>query len=100
MDRRTFVASVSGGVAALPFAAKAQRPAIPGPQSATKVWRIGFLGPTSAAGSATRVAALRAGLLELGYVEGKNVLIEFRWADDNYGLLSHLAAELVRLKVD
>ena len=100
MDRRTFVASVAGGLVALPFAALGQQPATPGAQQATKMWRIGFLGPSSAAGSATRIEALRAGLLELGYVEGKNLLIEFRWADDNYDLLPRLAAELVRLKVD
>jgi putative ABC transport system substrate-binding protein len=62
--------------------------------------RIGFLGATSYAGFKSRVDALRAGLRELGYVEGKNVAIEFRWADGMYDRLPHLAAELVRLKVD
>ncbi len=65
-----------------------------------KVWRIGFLGPSSAAANAQRTEALRAGLRELGYVEGKNIAIEFRWAEGNYQRLPELAAELVRLKVD
>ena len=66
-------------------------------QPATKVARIGYLGPTTAAGAANRIEALRAGLRKLGYVEGKNLVIEFRWADDKYELLPKLAAELVAL---
>jgi len=71
-------------------------------QQKGKVWRIGFLGANSASGFgiAGRVDALRAGLRELGYVEGRNLVIEFRWADDKYERLPELAAELVRLKVD
>jgi putative ABC transport system substrate-binding protein len=65
-----------------------------------KVHRIGFLGATSAAGYKSRVDAVRAGLRDLGYVEGKNVVIEFRWAEGMYDQLPSLAAELVRLKVD
>jgi ABC-type uncharacterized transport system substrate-binding protein len=62
--------------------------------------RIGFLGTTTAAGSASWLEAFRAGLRDLGYVEGKNVVIEYRWADDKYDRLPVLAEELVRLKVD
>jgi putative ABC transport system substrate-binding protein len=62
--------------------------------------RIGFLGPTSAAGIATRLEGLRAGLREQGFVEGENLVIEFRWAEGNYERLPILAAELARLKVE
>jgi ABC-type uncharacterized transport system substrate-binding protein len=65
-----------------------------------KVRRIGFLGASSASGYAPQVEALRAGLRELGYVEGKNISMEFRWAEGKYEQLPELAAELVRLKVD
>ena len=78
----------------LPLASFAQRPG--------KMWRIGFLGAASAAspGTIRRVEALREGLRERGYVEGKNIVIEYRWAEDKYERLPALAAELVRLKVD
>jgi len=69
-------------------------------QSATKVYRLGFLGAASASADPTRVEALRAGLRDLGYVEGKNIVIEYRWAEGNYDRLPVLAAELVHLKVD
>jgi putative ABC transport system substrate-binding protein len=65
-----------------------------------KVWRIGFLEPSSAAGTASRIEALRAGLRELGYLEGKNLTIDFRWAEGRYERLPGLAAELVDLKPD
>src|SRR5438067_13111979 len=67
-----------------------------------QLWRIGFLGIGSSRTPVwvTRVEAFRAGLRELGYVEGKNVAIEFRWADNDYERLSGLAEELVRAKVD
>jgi putative ABC transport system substrate-binding protein len=66
----------------------------------SKVVRIGFLGPNSAASTSSRMESLRAGLRELGYVEGKNLVIESRWADGNYDRLPDLAIELVGLKVD
>jgi putative tryptophan/tyrosine transport system substrate-binding protein len=66
----------------------------------TKVVRIGFLGPNSAASTSSRMESLRAGLRELGYVEGKNLIIESRWADGNYDRLPDFATELVGLKVD
>ena len=65
-----------------------------------KVVRIGFLGPTSAASNADRMEALRAGLRELGYLEGKNLVIESRWAEGKFDRLPELAAELVHLNVD
>jgi putative ABC transport system substrate-binding protein len=78
--------------AAWPLGASAQQPA--------KVARIGFLGLVSASSHASRVEALRAGLRDLGYVEGKNLLIEFRWANGQYDRLPALATELVRRNVD
>jgi putative ABC transport system substrate-binding protein len=65
-----------------------------------KAVRIGFLGPNSAASTSSRMESLRAGLRELGYVEGKNLVIESRWADGNYDRLPDLARDLVGLKVD
>jgi putative ABC transport system substrate-binding protein len=69
-------------------------------QQAGKVCRIGFLGATSASGYARQVQAFRGGLRDLGYVEGKNLVIDFRWAEGNYARLPELAAELVLLKPD
>src|SRR5947207_1099753 len=71
-------------------------------QQAAKVWRIGFLGLTSSSApvSVSRVEALRSGLRELGYIEGKNIAMEFRWAGGDYERLPGLAEELVRLKSD
>jgi len=68
-----------------------------GAQQATKIPRIGFLSPTS---DDSRVEAFRQGLRELGYNEGQNIAIEYRWADGKFERLPELAAELVRLKVD
>jgi len=69
-------------------------------QQQTKVFRIGFLEATSPSVSLARLEAFRQGLRELGYVEGKNIVIEYRYAEGNFGRLPELAAELVRLKVD
>jgi hypothetical protein len=63
-------------------------------QQPAKVVRIGFLGPNSAASTAGRMEALRAGLRDLGYVEGTNLIIESRWADGNYERLPALARDL------
>jgi putative ABC transport system substrate-binding protein len=63
-------------------------------------FRIGFLGTGSASTDARRVEALRAGLRDLGYVDGKNIVIEFRWADGRNERLPQLAAELAQLKID
>jgi putative ABC transport system substrate-binding protein len=85
------------GAAALALAAAARRAAA---QPAAGSHRIGFLGGASAAGYAPLVDALRGGLREHGYVEGRNLTIEYRWADGAYDRLPGLAAELLRLKVD
>ncbi len=90
MDRRTFIGSVAGGLFAAPLASRAQKSAIP---------MIGFLGSASPAQSAPFVAAFRKGLNETGYAEGKNVAIEFRWAEGQYDRLPALAAEQVRRQV-
>ena len=67
---------------------------------AAKIPQIGFLGATSRAAISARVEAFQQGLRELGYVEGKNILVEYRWADGKIERLPDLAAELVGLKVD
>jgi len=69
-------------------------------QQAKKVHRIGFLGATSPSAISARLDAFWQGLRELGYVEGKNILIEYRYAEGNLDRLPALAAELVGLKVD
>jgi putative tryptophan/tyrosine transport system substrate-binding protein len=69
-------------------------------QQTKNVPRIGFLGFTSLSGIAARIEAFRRGLRELGYVDGKNIVIEYRYAEGKLDRLSELAAELVRLKVD
>ena len=89
MKRRDFITFLGGATVAWPLAARAQQP--------PKVARIGYLGLTSASSHAARVEALRAGLHDLGHVEEKNILIEFRWAEGKYDRLPALAAELVRL---
>ncbi len=92
ITRRKILIALGTGLGGWPLAGHAQQPA--------KVPRIGFLGSTSAAGYATQIEALRAGLRDLGYVEGKNILIEWRFAEGNYERLPGLAAELVQLRVD
>ena len=91
MRRREFITVVGGAAVGWPLAARAQQ---------TKVGRIGFLGLDSASSHAARLAALRAGLRDLGWVEGTNLRIEYRWAEGNYERLRGLADELVQLKVD
>ena len=91
MDRRAFLAVVAaGGVIAMPAVARAQQ--------AGKVHRIGFLSLQSGLTSTTD--AFPQGLGELGYVEGRNLIIEYRWAAQKEERLPELAAELVRLKVE
>jgi putative ABC transport system substrate-binding protein len=93
MERRAFLAMVPGSLLAAPRLVEAQ--------PAGKVWRIGVL--SSGSSSATREAridAFKRGLRELGYVEGRNIVIESRWGEGQYENLPGLAAELVRLKMD
>jgi putative tryptophan/tyrosine transport system substrate-binding protein len=89
--RREFITLLGGAAATWPLAARAQQP--------ERVPRIGYLSPTSAVARG-RNEAFRQGLRELGYVEGKNIVIEHRFAEGNFDLLPDLAAELVELKVD
>jgi putative ABC transport system substrate-binding protein len=90
MRRRDFMA-VLVGAAAWPLAARAQQ--------AGKVYRVGFLGDSPAA-FAVRTEAFRQGLRDLGYLEGRNITIEYRWAEGKPERMRELAEELVRLKVD
>jgi putative ABC transport system substrate-binding protein len=69
-------------------------------QHAAKVYQIGILSSETASGYTKRLEALRSGLHDLGYVEGRNIVIEFRWAEGQYDRLPGMAAELVRLKPD
>lgn len=87
MDRRAFIGSVAGGVLAVPLVARSQQPAMP---------VVGFLGSAS---NARSVAAFRQGLSEAGFVEGKNVAIEYRWAEGRFDRLPELATDLVRRRV-
>ena len=89
MRRRDFIKVIAGSAAARPFMARAQR--------ATPV--IGFLGITSSGGYGPMVTAFRQGLQESGYVEGRDVAIEYRWAEDRIDQLPAMAAELVHSRV-
>ena len=91
MDRRAFLGTLAGGIVVAPLAAEAQ--------PAGNVHQIGYLNYGSPAESASRVNALRIGLRDHGYVEGKNISLVFRWAE-TAERLPELAADLVRLKVD
>jgi putative tryptophan/tyrosine transport system substrate-binding protein len=90
IQRRDFITLLGGSTAAWPLAARAQQQAMP---------VIGFLHPATAAGYAPYVAAFREGLRERGFVEGRNVTIDFRWGEDDYTRLPGLAAQLVARRV-
>jgi len=94
ITRRVFIGTLTGGLLAAPLAAEAQQ--------AGKVPRVGYLSPLS--GSDPQIQrgldVFRQALRELGWVEGQNIAIEYRWAEGKYERLPDLATELVRLKVD
>ena len=92
LDRRTFIGRAAGGLLSTPLASRAQQ--------VGKVYRIGILESIPAAQNVANLAALRKGLRDLGYVEGQNLIIEYRSADGRADQFPGLASELIRRKVD
>src|SRR6476620_161172 len=92
MQRRTFIAMLGGAAAAWPLGARAQ--------TSAKLPAIGYLGANSAAAQASWTAAFVQRIHELGWTEGRNLTIEYRWADGRGDRYGEIAAEFVRLKVN
>ena len=92
MNRREILIALGAAAVVVPISSLAQ--------TSTRVFRIGFLVPEAAPVYAKRLEVLLKHLRDLGYVEGNNLVAEYRWADGKYDQLPKLAADLVRLKVD
>src|SRR5438874_10710843 len=92
MRRRQFLALIGGAAAATPYAVRAQQP--------TKLPTVGFLGAGSPSGWSHWTAAFLKRLHELGWVEGRTMSIEYRWADGHSDRYAEITAEFVQLKVD
>src|ERR1700730_8943656 len=90
MQRREFISLLGGATAAWPLVARAQQPAVP---------VIGYIGTGSRESDAFRLPSFHQGLSETGYVEGRNVAIEYRWAEGHNDRLPAIMVELVRRKV-
>jgi putative tryptophan/tyrosine transport system substrate-binding protein len=88
VKRREFIGLLGGWAAAWPLAARAQQPAMP---------VIGFLGNTS--GDKTPLASFRQGLEQIGYIEGRNIAVEYHWTEGQYDRAAALAADLVGRQV-
>jgi putative tryptophan/tyrosine transport system substrate-binding protein len=90
IKRRTFIATL-GSAAAWPVATRAQQP--------TQIPQVGWIWPGAEAGNPTEVAGFKEGLRELGYVEGKNIIVEYRFGENSVRRLPEFAAEFARLNV-
>src|SRR5262245_439986 len=87
MDRRAFITMVGGSLLAAPLAGGAQQARVP---------PLGYLGNSSPSLEENLLAAFRQGLYELGYTEGQNIIIEYRWAEGRYDRFPDLVSDLVR----